>query len=63
MAERFVDEFTRDLIEAIDARLSEAQQLWHRFERRRREAPFWPERRHIGRIADDCQQEEVSPAA
>lgn len=39
-----MDEFTRDLIEAIDARLSEAQQLRHRFERRRRKAPFWPER-------------------
>lgn len=63
MAERFADDFTRGLIEAIDARLSEAQQLRHRVERRRREAPFWPDRRHIERIADDLDREEESPAA
>src|SRR5438552_5057165 len=48
MAERHADR-VRELLEQIDARLRDAERLRSHVEERR-ESPFWPDRRRIGRI-------------
>jgi hypothetical protein len=42
----------RDLLDEIDARLRDAQRLRNHAEQHKREAPFWPDRRHGGRVPD-----------
>jgi len=45
MSERVTDDLTRDLIEGINALISESQRVRARLEQQRDQPPFWPDRR------------------
>jgi hypothetical protein len=50
------DEQIRGLLEQLDARVREAERLRRQIAERQQHGPFWPDRRRVGRIADDEPQ-------
>jgi len=56
MSERRHDR-VRDLLDQIDARLRDAERLRSHIEERR-ESPFWPDRRRVGRVPAPEQTED-----
>ena len=61
MPDRFTDDLTRTLLEQIDARLREAEQVRNRTDEGWRQRPFYPERRRVGRTTADQPREPKRP--
>jgi hypothetical protein len=58
MSERFTDDRTRALIESLDARLRESEEVRNRAQDHWRQTPIYPDRRSVGRVRESGESEE-----